>query len=444
MRTLQTMAAIAAFWIAAATGYGQAFAPTDGTASPDGTGNSATAAAAADSPIDISEAAGSLTDPTDFIYLSQDGVFSLLVLASRLNVPGVIYEPSALPRSRRVSPRASTRGRREGGATEMSWRGDSTPRGRRTVAAARYLAGAEDERRAARPPSARGHSGWLETVSVSGNEELAKLLDLVQDLPGWQRVGRFPLPTTEKRKIDDAVAGIYALAYSVAAQRTQPPQPEYSDDPQPAAGPPSPDPMAVGRWYYHYQQTIAWERYVSEEVLRLRTADDAGSYNFETAVAPQDLYLVPRPPDAPLPVIHFDGKESEVATYLSAVRPHAAGAAADQMYHVMESWAERKAARDSDESRNIVARLDERKQRRFQYRQWLDDRATDIRKLAEAYHRRLTGRRVDVDGTEILITPQPMSNIPLNAINVVSDKLTPYDLIDHEGRLKKPSEKRSE
>lgn len=409
----------------------------------------------------IAEAAGTLTDPSDFIYLSKEYVFNLLVLASTLNIPGVTFDADLLPRSRAATRRGSS-----GEEIETRFVSGSTAGGRRTAEGARYMAGANDEERVSRQPVDR--SQWLDAVSVSGNAELGKLLELVENLPEWQRVGRFPLLTTEKKKIDTAVAGIYSLAFNLAAPQYQrqsydtysdsygdeevdyygdsarPPAGQYGQPPgatgQPPQGPPPVDPQAMGEWYYYYQQMIGWERYVAEETLLFQQGENEENYDLGNALQPENLYLVPQPENAPPPVIHFDAKETNINAYLSVVRPNSSALAVDQMRRMMEEWAEKRAEEDSEKSREFVARLNARKERRFRYREWLNDRATEVRKLAEDYRRRLDGDAFAIEGVEILVTQEPLRNVPLNSINVVTNSLTPYDLLESDGTLRKPKD----
>lgn len=442
--------------------------------------------ASAEPEIGIAEAAGTLTDPTTFIYLSKEFVFNLLVLANYLGVPGVQFNPDALTRGRSS---ARVRMRTGEGGMETVWLTGSTAGGRSTLSAARYMAGLEEEAMAAAREEV-DRSRWLDAVAVTGNEDLAKILELVEDLPDWRRVGRFPLLTTEKQSIDKTIAGIYAWAFRMAvpqagqqyqyqygAQQYQPYNPYAPTGPpgtyavQPAGmqpgisadeyaggvgapmapgavatatqqqqGPPPIDPQAMGEWYYYYQQVLAWERYVRQEVLMLSDTELENRYDLDTAMTQQDLYLAPQGPNMPPPLIHFDNEQDPIVEFISAVLPSRIGSALDHMHRVMEDKAQEKAKEDSDRSREFVARLNARKERRFRYREWLSDRTTEIRKLAADYRKRLAGEQFEIDGVVFLVTDKPVEHIPLGAVNIVTERLTPYDLLDEQGRLKKPAE----
>jgi hypothetical protein len=430
--------------------------------------------------IGIAEAAGTLTDPTDFIYLSKEFVFNLLVLASSIGVPGVQFNANGLPTLReveigpaegttaRTGPRpARPRTSSSSGEMETVWVGGSSNRGQRTVRGAQTLAAEDENVRTMAVPADEDAAQMLNTVTVTNNEDFTKLKDLVKDMPGWQRVGRLPLQTTQKQKIDKAIAGIYAQAFRMMLMPGTAPspqgapgpggsntwvvdteagasRPQQAAEPQPGQpyqqGPPPIDPQAMGEWYYFDQQAIAWERYINEEVLMLKPGEPANFYNLDTAVQPQELYLAPQDPNAPLPIIHFDNKETPIMRRLSAVKPASIEPALDQLSRTMEDLAAQNAKKDSDRSRVFVANLDARKERRFRYREWLNDQTTEIHRMAEDYRRRLAGNELVIDGVQYLVSQKPLGTVPLGSRNIVTERLTPYDLLDTDGTLKKATE----
>jgi hypothetical protein len=88
----------------------------------------------------------------------------------------------------------------------------------------------------------------------------------------------------------------------------------------------------------------------------------------------------------------------------------------------------------------FVADLEVRKERRFRYREWLNDQTTEIHKLAEDYRRRLAGNEFVIDGVQYLVSQKPLRDVPLGSRNIVTERLTPYDLLDSDGTLKKATE----
>lgn len=461
------------------------------------TGTTTTAPVSSKPDIGIAEAAGTLTDPTDFIYLSQEYVFTLLVVANSLGIPGVQFNPDSLPTlteveaagSAATSARTGTSARASGQTrpASRSRAGDNTMEttwvggggggegSRRTARGAQATTPEDENVRMVATPAEADSGQMLNAITISGNDDLSKLLTVAKGLPAWTRVARLPLQTTEKQKIDKAIAGIYAQAfrlmqpgqaspqsqygggpggsntYTVDLDRYQeggrgqavPPPPAPGAEPQPAApqGPPPIDPQAMGEWYYYYQQSLAWEQYVNEEVLILKPGEPTNSYNLDTALQPQELYMAPPTgPGAPLPIIHFGSRETPVTMRLSAVKPNSIQSALDQVSRVMEDLASQNAKKDSDRSRKFVANLDVRKERRFRYREWLNDQTTEIRKMAEDYRRRLAGNEFVIDGVQYLVSPKPLNNVPLGSRNIVTERLTPYDLLDTDGTLKKATE----
>ncbi|MCX8037061.1 MAG: hypothetical protein N3D11_08470 [Candidatus Sumerlaeia bacterium] len=592
--------------------------PGDTTTSPSA---AARASASGKPEIGIAEAAGTLTDPTDFIYLSKEYVFNLLVLAWMFNTPGVQFDPSGLPpdvgetqtgtrgttyageegggygtgrtgsgtvgsyrqsfgmgaaRRRQLmqanrertggssggsgrsysrgssgsegltlltEPPARTtnrpvsllerharpslpmtaavRGRGEGGGgrsegrargesaarrggesragarasgasggesraaparssggtgessragAQMAFLGGSTEGGRRTAAAAQYMAGQTGASRSGVQLTDEELEAEriLATVSVSGNDDLAKLLEFAQSLRGWQRVGRFPLLTTEKQRIDRTISGLYAMAFQIMrpGQQTSPYGPtsgqwqlNYGDEeggeggymapqPYPTAmyGQQTPpiDPQAMGEWFHYYQQCIAWERYVSEEVLLLSEGEPANLYNIDTAVQAQDIYVpffpMQQGQNAPPTLIHFDLKETPMAENLCLIKPSAMKSALEHVYHSMTDMAHQVAQEDSEKSRQYLVRLSEREDRRERYAEWLKDQAREIEKVAEDFRKRLAGDQFEIDGVRFLVSEKPLSYIPKGAKNIVTERLTPYDLLESDGTLKRPED----
>lgn len=418
-----------------------------GTAASPGFGGAAPAAPATPSievDVDVMEAAGTLTDPYTFIYLSQEYVFNLLVLASTVGVGGATFDINSVPTT--VVP--DTTANAAGGYAYDEYYGADTA-----------AAPPATQQTGGSPTADVDHTGWLNAVSVSDNSDLGKLLELVEDATDWRRIGRYELLTSEKIEIDKSIAEVYSAAFSgIGPQATNPYNSGYysgssywTDDsseggyyggtpvtPVPAQQTTPPvDPIAMGEWYYYYQQLIGWERYVADETLLLEEGENTNKYDLDTALGGQDLYLVPSPDGSPQ-LIHFDLEETEMTPYLSAVRPSALKTAIGQMEREMRDWAEQRAEEDSERSRSFVERLDERQDRRFRYRDWLNDQATEIRKMAEDYRKRLAGEHIEIEGMEILLTREPLDNVPFRARNIVTERLTPYDLLDAEGRIIRP------
>lgn len=326
----------------------------------------------------------STEDPIDFLYVSGEYVFDLLILAQALNVPGVQVNLAAGP----VHP--------------------------------------------------------LDAVSVSNNPGLETLLNRVRREPDWQRVVRIPLATSERETIDRAIADAYAIFMRATLPQTQPGASvgytggsSFADDSGsgnlPGQGPPAPaiDPVGLAQWYWHYQETAAWERYVREEVLVMKRAESPDLYDLRTAVVPQDLYLVPQAPNGPLPLIQFDGQIGEVGAFLSAVRPPGQAGVADHIYHVMLDYADANARAATQLSRRLIAGLDERQQRRAARRNWYEERAAEINRFARDFRKRQRGDATEAAAGDFLVSPSRLSGRPSGA-----PARTPYDILNPDGTLK--------
>jgi hypothetical protein len=201
----------------------------------------------------------------------------------------------------------------------------------------------------------------------------------------------------------------------------------------------------MGEWYYHYQQAQAWERYVSEQVLMLTSSEQEEQYNLSSVLQPNEIFFTPPNPDGTPRMIHFDYIESGVSQLLSAVKPGSIGSALDHMSRVMSEKAVERAKEDSDRSRAFVIdpvdSLNARKERRFRYREWLDDQATEVAKMAEDFSRRVRGDQFVIEDVMYIVTrDEELHSVPYGARNIVTERLTPYDLLEENGTLKRPIE----
>jgi len=157
-------------------------------------------------------------------------------------------------------------------------------------------------------------------------------------------------------------------------------------------------------WQLWYNQTALWGKYVNKEIL-LNTKEPSKIEN--------RLDFTSR--DA------LSGSVAVVANYLQ------------------------KNARDVDEADlrenlDFWNRLEARRYLRNDYHQWLTDQKEVVAKFTKDWILNREGREVSIDGTLYLISSEPIENIPRNAVNLVTNKLTPYDLLNADGTLKKPEQ----
>jgi hypothetical protein len=95
-----------------------------------------------------------------------------------------------------------------------------------------------------------------------------------------------------------------------------------------------------------------------------------------------------------------------------------------------------------DHARNLgfLSRLNMRENRRTDYKQWLEDQKALVVDFTHQWARKENQQEINIDGVIYLLSEQPLESIPRNAVNLVTPKLTPYDLLNADGTLKKPLE----
>ena len=161
------------------------------------------------------------------------------------------------------------------------------------------------------------------------------------------------------------------------------------------------DPRAEAEWRLFYRQVGLWQRYLEEGVFfeKLQT-----------------------PPTFDPATVYADVGNDEISGTL---------------FRAAENQ-----ARDLDERHHetILAYfrgLDERENQRLRYQEWLTDRQKETIEYADNWTKRFDGSQVKIEGTLYLISPKPLSRIPRDSVNLVTDKLTPYDLLNADGTLKR-------
>lgn len=155
-------------------------------------------------------------------------------------------------------------------------------------------------------------------------------------------------------------------------------------------------------WQLWYNQSALWGKYVNKEILLSPKAPAAIENRLD--FASRDV---------------LNGSVAFVANYLQ------------------------KNVRDMDESDlrenlDFWDRLEGRRYLRNDYHQWLTDQKEIVGKYTKDWILNREGREVAIEGTTYLISREPIENIPLNAVNLVTNKLTPYDILNTDGTLKKP------
>ncbi|MBN1517599.1 hypothetical protein JXA32_13635 [Candidatus Sumerlaeota bacterium] len=152
-------------------------------------------------------------------------------------------------------------------------------------------------------------------------------------------------------------------------------------------------------WIYFYRQLTLWENYIAGELLFEPLAQRT-SY---------DIRLM---------------NTGELNELLSSHR--------DQ--------AKTKDLRASIRVQNILTKLEERQRDRELFRNWLQARERDIDEFAQNFYNRQQGTLLILEGQEFLVTEKPQDTVPGDVINVVTEELTPFDLLTEDGKIKKKVE----
>jgi hypothetical protein len=88
----------------------------------------------------------------------------------------------------------------------------------------------------------------------------------------------------------------------------------------------------------------------------------------------------------------------------------------------------------------MLGRIDRRADELHRYNEWLAGRKKQLHEFAQAWEKVKTGNNVFFEDTFYIISKEPIDLVPIGARNViVRDVVTPQDLIDPNGRLKRPT-----
>jgi len=156
-------------------------------------------------------------------------------------------------------------------------------------------------------------------------------------------------------------------------------------------------------WQYWYNQMILWEEFVEKDIfLKKAITSSIGKLNFSSK----------------------DALNSSVALVANSINDDA---------QKINTTTRRK-------NLDFLGRLELRENRRKDYKQWLDDQKQLVVDFTRTWARKENQQEITIEGTVYLLSEQPLENVPRNTINVVAQKLTPYDLLNADGTLKKPVE----
>ena len=155
------------------------------------------------------------------------------------------------------------------------------------------------------------------------------------------------------------------------------------------------DPQGWAEWTYFYQQLTLWENFVSTELIK------------------QDL----------LTRTSYDPRiiDDELVNLWQSHKDQADGLSQAQAQRVNE----------------VLNSVSKRETARAQFQDWLQARERDIDEFAVNFDSRQKGSLLKIDGQTFIISKEPQSRIPNYSIAIVTDVLTPHDLLDDEGQLRK-------
>ncbi|MBN1901471.1 hypothetical protein JW926_09145 [Candidatus Sumerlaeota bacterium] len=154
-------------------------------------------------------------------------------------------------------------------------------------------------------------------------------------------------------------------------------------------------------WQYWYNQMTSWEEYISKSVFLKK--------DFTSTMNKLDFSSL-------------DALKNSVTTLANE-----ANTEADKVIR-------------SDHVRNLgfLNRLDRRENARNDYRQWLEDQKSLVIDFTHQWARKENEQEINIDGVIYLLSEKPLESVPRNAVNLVTPRLTPYDLLNADGTLKKP------
>lgn len=206
------------------------------------------------------------------------------------------------------------------------------------------------------------------------NEAIAKILEEIQQGgPGAGQAGQGQMP-------------IYMMGEQPGG--AQVPQVQQGQDPQ-----------AVAAWTYFWRQLKLWQRYIAEHIFyRDLTVHARDTLNFEDPSG--------------LPV--------QLQGLLQALYQQA-GEVEEEKH---------------DEDLAYQQRLVNRANSREAYDTWLEGQKELVQEFAQHWLKKMSGEEVTIDGNLYLISSEPLRRVPRNAVNIVTNKLTPYDIVNEDGTLK--------
>jgi hypothetical protein len=158
------------------------------------------------------------------------------------------------------------------------------------------------------------------------------------------------------------------------------------------------DPHAVAAWTYWWNQLKLWQRYTKDDLFHEPLQQTIESTDFTN----QDTVKQ-----------SVDSTRNTLVTQSEQIN--------DQQHQ---------------QNLQFLERLMRRETQRTQYADWVQSREALLLEFADRWVKRMKGEILNIDGNTYLISSQPLQKIPRDTINIVTRKLTPYDLLNSDGSLK--------
>lgn len=232
--------------------------------------------------------------------------------------------------------------------------------------------------------------------------------------------------------------------------------------------PPGSDPTAIATWKLYYDQLDLWQKYLEQTVfvgMKLKsTVDDitwspTGNGQNGQAAAPPGMGPMGGPTTGAEAVVASNqGKSLDQQTkefFSLGGAPKAGQNPAivtreqilQQVINLYQVFEDEGKTADEDtykRAQEINTGLTDREGKRLAYRNWLDDRKEMVVETAQEWGKRQQGQVVVVNGVQYeLYSPSqglPKGAGPRDMVRVVTDHLTPYDLLNPDGSQKEPEQ----
>lgn len=319
-------------------------------------------------------------------------------------------------------------------------------------------------------------------------------------VPLGEKIQRIPVANDVWKANKDAIVGrlkaFYEEAYNVANNPGSQPKVAFDENYNyvevggTQAKNAAMDPLAAAEWTFYYDQFVLWQFYCRRVLLNdtdatkasssredLQRASDLQSLQgFEGVNAEEALNAAKeireqqeaadaaksgkpgagkKPTAQKTPVAAAKGGKggrgkgpapkpaeitSEVATEfnpdLDYADPHHNDAFRDEFVRLAGEREKESVRMFTD----MLGRINKRADETQRYEDWLTERRGQLQEFAKAWGKVKAGASVNFENTTYFLTKEPLETQPIDTVNVVvRDAVTPQDLLDANGKLKKPA-----